>query len=470
MSSTATTAPTSATGSSARTDQSSGVTRYAIVGTGSRATMYIDATCGEYAGYCDLVALCDTSSVRMGYHNRRLRSLYNREEVPTWPAEDFPVMLERCRPDVVIVTTVDAFHHRYIIDALRHGCDVVTEKPMTIDDEKVKAVLSAVDETQRHLTVTFNYRYSPAFTRMRQLISEGAVGVPHLVDFSWMLDTSHGADYFRRWHREKPMSGGLLVHKASHHFDLVNWWVGSWPETVYALGSLSFYGADAAAARGEGYAYTGYTGNTGRDPFGPDPFALDLGRSPMLTGLYRDAEEETGYLRDRNVFGPDISIEDTMAVSARYRSGVVLSYSLVAYSPWEGLRVAITGDKGRIELYERHGAHAIEQTPTGTGAPEGGEAEPEREIILFPMFQGPVEIVIPAGRGTHGGDGHMLEQLFDPSAPPDPLGRQASHLDGAAAVLLGAAANQSIATGRPVTIEELGVGLPDKPGSSRAAD
>ena len=41
----------------------------------------------------------------------------------------------------------------------------------------------------------------------------------------WLLDTRHGADYFRRWHRNKNNSGGLMVHKATHHFDLVNWWM-----------------------------------------------------------------------------------------------------------------------------------------------------------------------------------------------------------------------------------------------------
>ncbi len=166
------------------------------------------------------------------------------------------------------------------------------------------------------------------------------------------------------------MSGGLLVHKASHHFDLVNWWIGSWPETVYAIGSLSFYGREAAAGRGESYGYSRYTGQDPRAH--DDPFALDLERSPMLRGLYLDAEEQSGYLRDRNVFGEEISIEDTMVVSARYRSGALLSYSLVVYSPWEGLRVAVTGDKGRVELYERHGAHMIEQTPTGEGTRADG--------------------------------------------------------------------------------------------------
>jgi len=433
-------------------EQEPGKIRYAIVGTGSRATMYIDAICGTYCGRCDLVALCDTSSVRTSYHNRRLAERYQRAEVPGYPAAEFELMLARQRPDVVIVTTVDAYHHRFIVAAMEHGCDVVTEKPMTIDEKKVAAILAAIERTGRHLTVTFNYRYSPAHTRVRQLIAEGAIGTPRLVDFSWMLDTSHGADYFRRWHREKPLSGGLLVHKATHHFDLVNWWLGAWPATVYALGSLAFYGRDAARRR-ESLAYGRSVGRPG-----PDPFALDLDRSPMLRGLYRDAEEESGYRRDRDVFGDGISIEDTMVVAAQYRGGALLSYSLVAYSPWEGLRVAITGDRGRLELYERHGAHVIEDTPTGQAAAgPPGEGGADRSLRLFPMFRAPIDIELPVETGPHGGDNLMLEQIFAARPPADPWGRAASHLDGAASVLLGAAANRSLAECRPVSLDQLGV-------------
>jgi predicted dehydrogenase len=433
------------------TGQEAGRVRYAVVGTGSRATMYLDAICGAYRAHCDLVALCDPSPVRISYHDQRLADRYGRGRVPGYAAEDFGAMLARERPDVVIVTTVDAYHHQYIVAAMEGGCDVVTEKPMTTDAGRVAAILSAVDRTGRRLRVTFNYRYSASYTRVRQLVAEGAVGVPHLVDFSWLLDTSHGADYFRRWHRDKPASGGLLVHKASHHFDLVNWWIGAWPETVYALGSLSFYGREAAARRGESYAYSRYTGQADGDPF-----ALDLTRSPMLRGLYLDAEEQSGYLRDRNVFGDGISIEDTMIVAARYRTGALLSYSLVAYSPWEGLRVAITGDRGRLELYERHGAHVIEQTPAGQEVRADDGTGTERHLRLFPMFGSPVEIEIPAAAGPHAGDEAMLEQIFAASPPADPWDRAASHLDGAASVLLGAAANRSLAEGSPVSLDQLG--------------
>jgi predicted dehydrogenase len=277
-----------------------------------------------------------------------------------------------------------------------------------------------------------------------------------MVDFSWVLDTSHGADYFRRWHREKENSGGLLVHKASHHFDLVNWWVDAYPAEVFAMGGLRFYGRENAESRGEQYNYNRYTGVPEAQN---DPFALFLTSKAALKGLYLDAEAETGYIRDRNVFGEPIDIEDTMAVTVRYNNGVILSYSLVAYAPWEGLRVAITGTKGRIEMdIEETVSHLL-----GDGQPSHSEGPaaskgPFRQarMRVYPMFGRPYELEVATGKGGHGGaDPVMLEQIFSPNPPPDPYNRQASHIDGAASVLVGIAANQAMQTGRMVCIDEL---------------
>lgn len=72
--------------------------------------------------------------------------------------------------------------------------------------------------------MTFNYRYAPHNTKVAEIIRSGAIGQVTSVHFEWMLNTQHGADYFRRWHRDRRNSGGLLVHKSTHHFDLVNFW------------------------------------------------------------------------------------------------------------------------------------------------------------------------------------------------------------------------------------------------------
>jgi predicted dehydrogenase len=432
--------------------------RYALVGTGSRARMFIDALITTYREVAELVAFCDLSQVRMDWYNERLQALAGLPPVPTYHAEQFERMIAETHPATVIVTTIDGTHHTYIIRALEMGCDVITEKPMTTTIEKMRAIFAAVEKTGRSLRVSFNYRYTPTYTRFRELIMQGAVGRPLAVDFSWLLDTSHGADYFRRWHREKENSGGLLVHKATHHFDLVNWWIDSYPRQVFAMGDLLFYGKRNAEARGEHYAYQRYTGVP---EAAHDPFALTLENNAMFRGLYLAAEAETGYLRDRNVFGEPITIEDTMCVTARYRNGVLLSYCLIAYSPWEGLRVAITGTKGRIEMDIAENINHLQGDGEARMNASKGSFK-TAQLRVYPMFGRPYEVEAPVGDGGHGGaDPILLEQLFSPNPPPDPFKRAASHIDGAASILVGIAANEAMQTGKMVSIDDLYV-LPEK--------
>jgi predicted dehydrogenase len=431
--------------------------RYAIVGTGSRAGMFIDAITTTYRDEAALVALCDLSQTRMNWYNQRLATTAGLLPVPTYTADQFDRMISETKPDVVIVATMDCTHHVYIVRAMELGCDVITEKPMTTELSSLKAIYDAIDRTGKSLRVTFNYRYAPAYTRFRQLVMEGAVGKPLSVDFSWLLDTSHGADYFRRWHREKQNSGGLLVHKSTHHFDLVNWWIDSYPQQVFAMGDLLFYGAENARERGEHYSYSRYTG---APEAANDPFALFLDEKAVFQGLYLDAEAETGYIRDRNVFGEPITIEDTMNVTVRYRNGALLSYCLIAYSPWEGLRVAITGTKGRIEMDIAENINHLMGDGQAANASKG--AFKSARMRVYPMFGQSYEVDVPAGDGGHGGaDPVMLEQLFSSSPPPDPFNRAASHIDGAASIMVGISANDAMKTGKLVTVDDL-FPLPEK--------
>jgi predicted dehydrogenase len=426
--------------------------RFALVGTGSRAGMFVQAITDTYREYCELVGLCDLSQTRMDWYNTMLADKLDMAPLPTYPASDFDRMIAETRPDTVIVTTMDATHHLYITRAMELGCDVISEKPMTTDEEKARLIFETIARTGQKLRVTFNYRYAPAFTRFRQLVMDGVIGRPLNVDFSWMLDTHHGADYFRRWHREKHNSGGLLVHKATHHFDLINWWIDSYPSQVFALGDLQFYGKDNAAGRGEAYNYSRYTNQPEAKS---DPFALFLDKNEALRGLYLEAEADSGYIRDRNVFGEPITIEDTLCVTARYRNRALLSYNLVAYSPWEGMKVAITGTKGRIELDVIEAVEQAKDTEEISLSASKGPFQ-DTQIRAYPMFAPPYEVEIPAAQGGHGGaDPVMLEQIFAPNPPADPFKRAASHIDGAASILLGISANKSIATGQLIHVDDL---------------
>ena len=151
-------------------------------------------------------------------------------------------MLDTVKPDALIVTTVDATHSGCITAALERGIQVITEKPMVVDETQCRTVLAAEKKAGRPIVVTFNYRYAPKHQAIKETLLSGAIGKVTSVDFAWYLDTIHGADYFRRWHRLKERSGSLWVHKATHHFDLVNWWLDAEPVEVQAFGSLQNYG------------------------------------------------------------------------------------------------------------------------------------------------------------------------------------------------------------------------------------
>ncbi len=386
--------------------------------------MYCRSLVQDYADVASLVGLCDLNQPRMDLCNRYLGT-----SIPTF--KDFREMLRRTEPDTVIVTSIDSTHHRYIVEALEFGCDVITEKPMTIDDEKCGAILAAERRTGRKVTVTFNYRYVPHHGLIRELIRDGAIGRVLSVDFHWYLDTVHGADYFRRWHRRMENSGGLLVHKACHHFDLVNWWIGSEPAEVFAWGERAFYGP-TRTERGERCLTCDYKGTC--------EVYLDLTASDHLRELYLNAESEDGYYRDRCVFSEEIDIYDTMAAAVRYRSGTLMSYSLNAFMPYEGYQVAFNGDRGRLEVV------AVERAP-GAG--------PSLQMRLVSHGRPVQAIETPAEAGEHGGGDRRLRDALFRDGPPDPLNRLADSWAGAMALLTGVAANKSIATGQPVKIERL---------------
>ncbi|MEU0791726.1 Gfo/Idh/MocA family oxidoreductase [Amycolatopsis sp. NPDC005961] len=398
--------------------------RYAIVGLGSRARLFARALAGSPRA--ELAAFCDPSETRMRVHKGWIGA-----SVPGYRPADFAAMLEKEHIDVVVVCTPDHTHADYVVAALHAGCDVVTEKPMTTDVDGARRILTARRETGRSVRVAFNYRYNPVHRRVRELLAAGTIGEIGSVEFSWLLDTAHGADYFRRWHRDKANSGGLLVHKSGHHFDLVNWWLGSGPETVFAFGRLFFYGE-----------------RNGRRPTAPDDrFALDLEASPLLRALYLDAEREDGYVRNQDVFAPGVTIEDDVSVLVRHRGGVVLNYHLHAYSPREGYRVAFSGSSGRLELEVRENEY-----------PSGAEpkAEPGRARLTVQRHWEPPEVVLDEvlGEGHGGGDERMLAELLG-DAGPDPLGCAADHESGLQALLTGLAANRSLATGLPVPVDDL---------------
>jgi predicted dehydrogenase len=368
-------------------------------------------------------------------------------------------VISETQADRVVITSPDYTHAELIVRALDAGADVVVEKPLTINPESTRQIADAVKRTGRQVVVTHNYRYSPRNSALKELIKNGSIGTPLSVSFEWVLDTAHGADYFRRWHRDKSNSGGLLIHKASHHFDLVNWWLSDSPAQVYARGGVKFYGAENAAARGmESRA------DRGTHDGAHNPWELDLRKDARLKALYLDNESYDGYHRDQDVFGPGVTTEDNLAVIVDYDRGATLSYALNAHAPWEGYRVAVNGDEGRAELEVVERAAVLVDAEGNvvidpSAVPESSLRTGGERLTLQRHWEPATEVKIEGGAGAHGGgDALLLADIF--RGPGDDwLERPADWLDGIRAIAVGMAGNESLDTCLPVKISDLGLGV-----------
>ena len=424
---------------------------YVIVGTGGRALMFMDIFTNVFKNSVKLLAICDNNAGRLKLAAKRIKK--DCPDLVSYPAEDFDKMISEHKPDCVIVTTKDSEHAGYICRALKAGCDAVSEKPMTTDEKRCQKIIDAVNQTGKSVRVTFNYRYSPPRSQVKELLMTGVIGKILSVSFQWNLDTNHGADYFRRWHRNKANSGGLLVHKATHHFDLVNWWLSSTPQTVFAKGKRVFYNAQQA----DRYGLQNRSERCLDCPAsGKCNYYLDMKSYPVMKELYLDNEEYDGYFRDRCVFSDKIDIEDSVGIIAEYKSGAILTYALNAFASYESYRIEFNGTKGRLE-------HSCQESSyvSGDGSVQGASKGDDISIRVFPHFKAPYSVPPRSAEGSHGGgDIEMANDIFG-SPEPDPLLRSADHIQGAYSILVGIAANKSMEYKRPIRIDELVTGLGD---------
>jgi len=434
-------------------------TKLALVGTGVRGTSFWGRNIQQnYSDVAEFVGLCDINPGRLEYGKEYIGTdclIYT----------DFDQMMDETDPDILIVTTVDSTHDEFVVKGLERNVNVITEKPMTTDEHKCQAILDAEAASDASIIVGFNYRYSPHHTRLKELLMEERVGRITSVDFHWYLNVYHGASYFRRWHGLADKGGTLLVHKATHHFDLLNWWLDSDPVEVYAEGALEHYGHNNE-----------FRGSNCRDCEYKDrcKFHWDITESQRNMDLYVAHEEHDGYIRDNCLWREEIDIYDKMSVQVKYANDVQLNYSLTTYSPYEGMKIAFNGFDGRMDAW--HGIPWRKEAKVSQeqlhnqemSQDEEEEAIDYEEIMVMDNFSSEHELIkVRQESGGHGGgDQRLQDQIFRNPDMDDPLSLAAGSRDGAMSILVGIAARKSIESGEPVRIEDL---TSIKPHSTRGA-
>ncbi len=403
--------------------------KYVQVGCGARGIVsYSIPLVQEYKEYGKLCGVYDINHKRA----EAVSDLVG-EEIPVY--NDFDQMIKEVKPDTVIVTSIDSTHDDYVIRAMKLGCDVICEKPLTTTFEKAMNIKKVQEETGKNVTVTFNLRFNPSLSRVKEVVKSGVIGDVLSVHFQWMLDTVHGADYFRRWHRIRENSGSLLVHKSTHHFDLINWLLEQDPVSVNAYGTKRFYG-HTREERSERCLTCPHKNKC--------EFYFDIEKRDLYKKIYLECEDVDGYYRDRCLFADDIDIEDSICVNVAYSGGTVMSYSLTAHSPIEGYQMVLNGTKGRLEFtkYANHGDNF-------------SELNNQLSLKIYNRSGEQIEIKLaPEQAGNHGGSDVKLRDNLFKGYESDELGRMADTASGLMSIGVGMAANISMAENRRVDLKE----------------
>lgn len=156
-------------------------------------------------------------------------------------SRDRPIILEDwrdllARPDVdcVVIASPNHTHREMTLAAIESGKHVLCEKPMAITAEDCFAVHAAARNAPTVVQFGMELRYSDFYSKVAQIAHSGQIGSLRMLfckEFRWPFLPGSGG-----WRVDAGRSGGALLEKNCHHFDLFNWFAGSRPIRVTATG------------------------------------------------------------------------------------------------------------------------------------------------------------------------------------------------------------------------------------------
>jgi len=209
--------------------------RAGFIGLGGRSLAYLPLI-QQKAG-ASLCAICDIDAVRL--KEFQASWLHGMEEVAVYT--DYRLLLRDERVDTVFILTPDTTHRMILEASISAGKHILLEKPMATTMEDALAIRRVGLASNNTLALGFVLRYTPVYTTVKAVLSQGRIGRLVSLRSQEMLDTRHAASFYRRWHRFSINNGGLMNAKCCHDLDLLNWLTDSSPSQVNAFGGKSVF-------------------------------------------------------------------------------------------------------------------------------------------------------------------------------------------------------------------------------------
>jgi len=196
-----------------------------FIGTGTMGRNHIEAVQKHYGAQATVAAVCDSNP---GELERAKKMAPAAKAFSLWKD------LLHEKMDGIIISTPNFTHAEIAITAIRQGLHVLSEKPVATTRADCLKMVEAAEKSDKILMIGHELRYSRYFSRIKEIVASGQIGTPRLL---WCKEfRGRFLPKIDNWIQDSARSGGALVDKNSHHFDLMNWWLGLTPTAVSAFG------------------------------------------------------------------------------------------------------------------------------------------------------------------------------------------------------------------------------------------
>lgn len=385
--------------------------RVGLVGASQRASAYFRNIPSDMASAVRLTSIADPEPTR----REAFAALVGAEPELL---DDGIAMLRDHALDAAVVTPPNDQHAPYAIEAMRRGLPLLLEKPVATTLEDLAALWQAEQARPGGRTVVgFVLRYTPFYSRVREIVRSGRLGEILAVQADENLGTGLTMVQYQGWRQDVTRSGGWMLEKCCHDLDVLGYVLDSRPVRIHSM-------ASALAFR-------------------PRPESEQLPRFRPSAGTgeidYGDATAKE-VLREKVQHSPyaPSGLPDRQVATLEFASGTLATFTAVMAQPRTTRRLRIFGTEGLLE----------------------GDIGERRIDLSFPDPAGSAEVTrehedIEVGDSGHQGGDEVLGELFWHLAAGEDRVPRAGLADGIDAVLCALALQESARTGQGIDIAPL---------------
>ena len=350
--------------------------RVIIVGMGGRASIY-SAVALTNPELLRIVGVVDINPERV----RQAQIMFDLPDAHCFATVEELVAVPRFA-DAAINCTMDRLHVETSLPLLRHGYDLLLEKPYALNDEEGQRIISCAREHERKVMVCHVLRYTPFYRALRRVIALGTIGDVIHIHMTNQVGYQHESVSFVRgkYAREEICGSGMLLSKCSHDLDIMSWLMGdNVPATISSVGSVIQF-KEEKAPEGAGTHCLNNCPLERDCPYSARRLYIE---HPMrwANNVWHDThsnpttdEEKEAILRQpdnpfsRCVYRCDINIVDHQSVLIHFRDGAIGTFSMNGGASTPRRMMHITGTKGEIYGdFERERFHVRQIAPEAPG-------------------------------------------------------------------------------------------------------